>query len=247
MTNFHPEIIRNAKKMLSDGVLSKKDIAKRLGISWETIYKWCHNGFPEASCRLDDLGDGTARCRLCHQILPIERFTFCSVKGRKIPYRLSCCTPCRNKRARERIRSSLESKLKNRVQVLRGYARRSNKEFDLTFDYLLELYRVQGGRCVYTGFDLDWMGKNTNDDGNGRHGGGSRNWMSMSVDRVNPASGYICGNVVLCSLKANTIKQDMSLQHLMTWLPGWYENLIALRQEMQKNCGIVFLQCQDHD
>lgn len=44
-----------------------------------------------------------------------------------------------------------------------------------------------------------------------KHGGNSK---SPSVDRIIPSKGYVKGNVVVVSLKANTIKETSSLAQL---------------------------------
>ena len=44
-----------------------------------------------------------------------------------------------------------------------------------------------------------------------KHGGNSK---SPSVDRIIPSKGYVKGNVVVISLKANTIKETSSLKEM---------------------------------
>ena len=41
-------------------------------------------------------------------------------------------------------------------------------------------------------------------------------WSSPSIDRLIPTKGYIKGNILVCSMRANTIKNNASLDELMT-------------------------------
>ena len=41
-------------------------------------------------------------------------------------------------------------------------------------------------------------------------------WASPSIDRLIPTKGYIKGNILICSMRANTIKNNASIDELMT-------------------------------
>ena len=41
-------------------------------------------------------------------------------------------------------------------------------------------------------------------------------WSSPSVDRLIPSKGYIKGNILICSMRANAIKNNASVDELMT-------------------------------
>ena len=43
----------------------------------------------------------------------------------------------------------------------------------------------------------------------------SQRWSSPSIDRLIPSKGYIKGNILICSKRANTIKNDASVDELM--------------------------------
>lgn len=86
---------------------------------------------------------------------------------------------------------------------LGSYKKRSKTEgvpFNLTADYLLNLFHSQNGKCYYTDEMLNWnsVGKKRVD----------RN--SMSLDRLEPKLGYTQGNVVLCFMYVNTAKGGLS-------------------------------------
>lgn len=72
---------------------------------------------------------------------------------------------------------------------------------DLTVDYLVSLYEKQKGRCFYSDEEMifGWV------DGKVHHN-------SLSLDKLDPAKGYVQGNVVWCTYLVNTMKQDMTEQ-----------------------------------
>lgn len=48
----------------------------------------------------------------------------------------------------------------------------------------------------------------------------------ISLDKVIPERGYVAGNVVLCSNRFNTVKNDLSLEELSLYIPSFYNKLI---------------------
>ena len=84
------------------------------------------------------------------------------------------------------------------LQGARTRARTKNIPFDLTPDFLKELWREQGGRCYWTGVEMDFFI------------GGPRHAMRPSLDRLVPSEGYTRGNVVWASGFANRARGDLS-------------------------------------
>lgn len=71
---------------------------------------------------------------------------------------------------------------------------RKFKDFDLTLEYLKNLYAKQNGKCHYSGVQLTFV---------------SNDPHVLSVDRVDSDLGYIEGNVVLCAWVVNAMKSDL--------------------------------------
>lgn len=59
-------------------------------------------------------------------------------------------------------------------------------------------------------------------------GTGSMSDSSPSLDRIQPALGYVPTNVVITSMRANRLKSDATLEE-MEALAGFYARLIAPR------------------
>lgn len=80
-------------------------------------------------------------------------------------------------------------------------AKRRCKEFNLTLEYLKELWEKQEGICPYTGIKLNLAEYNKNHN----------NYIyTASLDRIDSSKGYIIGNVQYISIAINFMKNSMS-------------------------------------
>lgn len=59
--------------------------------------------------------------------------------------------------------------------------------------FIRQLYKQQNGKCYYTGIEMLLTGKRSDP-------------LLMSVEKLDPALGYVDGNVVLCCLGMNCLK-----------------------------------------
>ncbi|MAE82201.1 MAG: hypothetical protein CMB80_05675 [Flammeovirgaceae bacterium] len=155
------------------------------------------------------------RCTKCNILLEDTGFP----KIGKGPSRLSYCYRCRRKQKDSSRDTNAEAFLGYRVSSLKTHRHQRciPQEFNIDKKYLLSLYKKQNGKCCYTREDLLLR---TGD----RKKSSKDNGHILSVDRVDNSLGYIQGNVVLCSNRANQIKSDMSLQEFKEWMPTWYDS-----------------------
>ena len=79
--------------------------------------------------------------------------------------------------------------------------KRRFKEFNLTLEYLKQLWELQKGICPYTGIQLK-LAEYTK----GHHDP----IYTASLDRIDPSKGYIIGNVQFVSTSINYMKHEMS-------------------------------------
>lgn len=79
-----------------------------------------------------------------------------------------------------------------------------NKEFNLTLEYLKEIWDAQEGICPYTGIQLENYSSEVN----------SNSLYTASLDRIDSAKGYIKDNIQFVSRNINYMKNRMS--HLET-------------------------------
>ena len=88
----------------------------------------------------------------------------------------------------------LVSAICTRVQQARANNKRSNRAFNLTMEYMLDLWRQQGGRCRYTNQEL-FIEKD--------------HPATLSIDKIEPEKGYVEGNVQLVAWAVNRAKGDL--------------------------------------
>lgn len=100
-------------------------------------------------------------------------------------------------------------KIKNLVaNIKRRNKEKTGSTSDLTIDYLVNIF-PKDNKCPALGIEMVW-------------GGNTRN--SPSLDRINTLKGYVKGNVVWCSAKANSIKNDASYEEIIK-VGNWLKNL----------------------
>ena len=103
--------------------------------------------------------------------------------------------------------------MKQRVRLLHGKAKKLGIPFEISYKDLCSLFDKQEGLCFYTDQPMVWD----------RSEGYSR--KALTVDRINAAKGYVADNIVLCSWRANTIKNDLTMDELQRWVPSWWQRL----------------------
>lgn len=90
---------------------------------------------------------------------------------------------------------------------VKASARGRNIEFNLSKEFLYELYEKQKGACYYTGKRMNltiYSGIMPNRENIEKF----KDYLT--IDRLNSSKGYVKGNVVLCTLKVNTAKGSLN-------------------------------------
>lgn len=155
--------------------------------------------------------DAIVKCSRCDEPRSLSQMSRDRVKNGVIKYR-KYCKECRRKEYKAK-RFGREIPWKDRLTKIKTRANQKGIECTIDAEYLEWVWNLQKGRCVYT---QDRMLTEY----------GLRNHPQVvSVDRINPASGYVPGNVVLCTARANSIKQDMTPREFKFWMPVWYLRL----------------------
>lgn len=203
-------------KPLWEQKLSNREIARQLGINHKTVAAYLKKAGLKCNTANQPIqySENGAICSKCNQEKPLIEFLF-GRKGQKYEYRFSYCTLCRKKQLYLNLNNSLSSFIADKVRRIKIRANEYSIPFDLDLEYVLWLYEKQKGKCIYTLMDLKCsVGKGLTSN-------------SLSFDKIVPEKGYVKGNIVLCSNRANTIKSDQTLDELKEWMPLWYERLIC--------------------
>lgn len=130
----------------------------------------------------------TKKCSSCKQILPVVSF-YTSVISRDGLNKI--CKSCGKKSSNKWKRENLEKYL---LKSARNGAKKRGIEFRIT-----EKDIIIPDVCPVFGFPLTLDGKRS---------------TSPSIDRIDNTKGYIPGNVVVVSIKANHVKSDCTLDEL---------------------------------
>ena len=162
--------------------------------------------------RISKTSNKTKKCSKCKLIKSINEFQY-GRKGYKYQYIFSYCTSCRKFQTYLNLNSDINKFLSDRYNRLKRRCKQKNIKITLTKKDLIAIYNNQKGKCYYTNELLSWkVGE-----------GLKRN--SLSIDKIITKKGYIKGNVVLCTHKVNTIKNDLTLKELKKWIPKWYQKI----------------------
>ena len=133
-------------------------------------------------------------CRGCNQLLPITSFTRKRCYPDGYEHR---CTPCR--KAAYPTHATDDRRKRWIITRIKSKCKRQNIPFSLTAEDI-----IIPDRCPVLGIPLVF----------GR-GARAPTDNSPSVDRVIPSLGYIKGNVIVISQRANRIKNDATREELV--------------------------------
>jgi hypothetical protein len=155
---------------------------------------------------------GVISCGICGKDVAVEDLPGQKAKNGKF-YKLARCKECHWQINNRSLEASPEAFIHARIKHTRAYAKKFGVPFAIDDRYIVALYYNQQSLCFYSGEKL------THQIGKGY----ARN--SISIDRVVPARGYVPGNLVLCMRKVNLVKNDLTLDEIQVWMPGWYQRL----------------------
>ena len=89
-------------------------------------------------------------------------------------------------------------------------ARKMNFEFNLTLEYLCDLWITQKGRCAVSNIPLSFMSGTVWD----------KNPYSCSIDRINNDQGHVLDNVVPACARCNYLRRDMPHEAWLILVPA---------------------------
>lgn len=133
---------------------------------------------------------------------------------------IECCQ-IKSKKLNDAIKEpNLKKIFSKRLAEAKG---RLNREFDLTLEFLFELFENQGGKCFYTG---DILADYTN----------SRN--TVSLDRIDSNKGYTKDNTVLSTRKMNLLKNDLGIFELLDLVENIFKNTNQIKEKLEEQYKI---------
>ena len=178
---------------LDDPELQKKK-AEATKKKWENIVSW----------------DEPYKCRKCGELKDPKDFVIQRLDNFWVgKYRyLYECKQCKKNRIygkRFTDRETIEWAIDIIIKQLHQWAKKRNISFEIKADDLLKLREKQGGKCYYTGYNMEYgfiYYKEWKESDKTR-------WQ-VSCDRLDNDIWYKKGNVVLCCTITNKMKNTLS-------------------------------------
>jgi hypothetical protein len=136
---------------------------------------------------LDLKDQGKKRCKICKEIKDITNFNEIYVdREKKFKSRLAVCTKCKPEYVRNSdIKQRENNYFRYIVSDIKTRAKIKNLNFDLTAEYIEELFKTQKGVCAVTKLPMNFE----------RSGWMKRNPYMASIDRIIPEQGYTKENI----------------------------------------------------
>jgi len=156
--------------------------------------------------------DGSVDCSKCGKNLRLEDLPVQVRK--KHSYRLSYCQSCRTKQTKAILAGDFDSWMSQKFSNVKSSAKSKGIPFTITKEEIQRLFDQQAGKCFYTDVEMTLYVQ------------GGWHPTALSWDRVRSEYGYVSGNVVLCTARANAIKRDMTLEEMREWTPSWYVRVV---------------------
>lgn len=154
--------------------------------------------------------NGQKKCFRCNQWKNLSEFNKCpKLSGGVAKLCRDChnshpsvikCEKKRLKKKRNSFKDDFDLYIKCRVSSIKSRCSKKKIPFNLTSDFLKEIWEKQKGLCYYSHLPMISDGKEVN----------FQKWSSPSIDKKNPNKGYVKNNVVWCCFAVNAFKQRKS-------------------------------------
>ena len=130
----------------------------------------------------------------------------------EFPQGRNTCMSCKTHQKEVRVSQTYETYLRNlfiksRSSVKTGKRAKSDLEWDITPEDLIELWERQQGRCAISGVHLTH-----HIDGSGPKE------FNVSIDRISGEKGYTFNNVQLVCYRINLMKHTLSEDMFYWWV-----------------------------
>ena len=93
------------------------------------------------------------------------------------------------------------------LRKARMRARKREIPFEITKEYILDIFSGQDGLCYYSGLKMNIVKENPDD---------LMDPMKMTIDLIDHKKGYVPGNVVWCAYCINSMKQRMTTEQVIS-------------------------------
>ncbi len=154
---------------------------------------------------------GVKRCQTCHEILPQDCFAKrgpSSPSADGLEYR---CYVCERKRGLDK--HTTKSLITEKVWGCIDRATKKNRLCEITAETVEAQFELQRHRCYYTDDDLTWEPGLDN---------------TASVDRIDSTRSYVEGNIAVCCVVINLMKNDAPVKTFVDYCRAIVQNPLPL-------------------
>jgi len=152
------------------------------------------------------LSDNLWTCSSCNIEFPLTSKYFYKRTDSETGFQHRCkkCLQKDPKRCNRLVKKDdIEYYLKDRFFGAKSRANAKNISFNLTLDYLRELWNIQEGKCAISKIKMSHTILEGKLD------------VNASIDKIDPSKGYTIGNVQFVCNRVNMMKSDMSMDNLI--------------------------------
>lgn len=144
------------------------------------------------------------RCSKCNELKYYSEFS--PSKACKNGIRGTCkeCASEYSKNWQTRKKATLRGRMSQLLSAAKSRASRSGIPFDLTEDYLTELWETQNGKCAVS--DLPFSQRKSK---------WFRDPYNPSLDKINPQLGYVEGNIRFVLEAVNAALNEWGLEEVL--------------------------------
>ena len=145
-------------------------------------------------------------CSGCNKTLPLTTENFYKRSSSDTGFQNRCKSCLKKDPSRyDRLikKDDLDYYLKDRFFGAKNRAKAKNISFNLTLDYLKELWNIQEGKCAISKVEMSHTILEGKLD------------INASIDKIDPSKGYTIGNIQFVCNRVNMMKSDMSIDNLI--------------------------------
>ena len=176
---------------------------RRFGVNKGMIYHTTCKKCEDIYKHMQEWKDNKLLCHKCHQYKDESEFSANATKSKVRHNRRNICRDCYTSNQKQHnLNLSDDKKLAKcllfRFLGARDRALNKNIAFDLTYDYIVELWNKQNGICALSGIPMTYTLKE------------GRTPTNVSIDKIDRTLGYTQGNIQLVCMACNQIKSDLT-------------------------------------
>lgn len=168
--------------------------------------------------------NGKLLCHSCLEYKEIDEFTPNGSKTEMRKYRRYICNKCECNRNNENLKKLSDNEKFHKCLMMKFYnardrAKSKNLEFNLTYEFIEQLWFEQNGKCALSNLPMTYLL------------GEGRVPTNVSIDKIDKNKGYIKENVQLVCNAVNQIKSDLNEDEMILFCESIIKNISKIKKD----------------